>query len=147
MFEFIISELIRIFLRKFYFSNSQISIFFIISTYITLTKLNSNSIFDNFIETKSFFEFAFDIEVMTSAFNRKNRDQFISNVLNNFQNSIIARRMFSFNEKMYDISSHYFRLFTFSNIHIHLLNSIDIQNKLKKITFRKNLNHELDDSN
>ena len=47
---------------------------------------------------------------------------------------------------MYDNSSHYFRLFKSSNSHIRLFDSIDIQNTLKKVTFRRNLNHEFDDS-
>ena len=84
---------------------------------------------------------------MISTFNRKNRDQSTSDSLNEFQNSITARRMSFFDEKIYNNSSHYFRLFKFSDSHMRLFDSIDIQNTLKKIIFRRNLNHELDDSN
>ena len=106
-----------------------------------MTRLNENSIFKNFAETNNFSEFVFDIETIISTFNRNFFDQFILNrlvFLEIFQDSTISRRMFFFDDEIYDDSLYYFRLFKSSNFCIRLFDSIDIQNTIEKIIFQKN---------
>ena len=77
--------------------------------------------------------------------NKKNRnDSKKFSIIEIFQNFIFARRIFIFNDKMYNVSSHYFRLFKQLNLHSRLFDS-NIQNIVKKITFQINLKRELND--
>ena len=55
---------------------------------------------------------------------------------------MFVRRIFVFNDKMYNVSSHYFRLFKQSNLHLLLFDS-KIQNLVKKTIFQINLKREL----